>query len=141
MRMFTIASLALTAALGAPAPLLAQQGPGWSVSVVVGRPVVVAPPVVVQRPVVVAPQVVVGPPVYRRTNFAFDNGYRDGYNEGLNDGRARHRNDPYGESRWRSADHYYDRGFGSREFYRVNYRHGFENGYSQGYSAGWRWRR
>ena len=69
---------------------------------------------------------------------AYDNGYRDGYKEGLNDGRARHRNDPYGESRWRNADHYYDRGFGSREFYRVNYRHGFENGYAQGYSAGWR---
>jgi hypothetical protein len=142
MRTFTIASVALTAALVAPAPLLAAQGPGWSVSVVVGRPpVVVAPAVVVQRPVVVAPPVVVGPPVVRRSNFAFDTGYRDGYAEGLNDGRARHRNDPYGESRWRNGDHDYNRAVGSRQFYRVNYRQGFENGYSRGYNEGWRWRR
>jgi hypothetical protein len=103
----------------------------------VPAPVVVAPPYLAPPP----PPVVVEPrAVYGRPTFAFDNGYSDGYREGLNDGRHRHRNDPFAESRWRNADHGYDREFGSRDFYRVNYRHGFENGYARGYSEGWYYR-
>jgi flagellar biosynthesis/type III secretory pathway protein FliH len=69
---------------------------------------------------------------------AFDTGFRDGYAEGLNDARRRHRNDPFAESRYRSADHGFDRRFGSREAYRFRYRDGFESGYERGFRDGWR---
>src|SRR5215471_15838916 len=75
-----------------------------------------------------------------RNSIAFDTGYNDGYTEGLNDGRRRHRNDPYAESRYRSADHGFNWHYGSREAYRFRYRDGFQSGYERGYRDGWRWR-
>ena len=44
---------------------------------------------------------------YRNNQYdlAFQNGYNDGYERGLDDGRDRRRNDPFGESRYRDADH------------------------------------
>jgi hypothetical protein len=73
-----------------------------------------------------------------RNPVAFDTGFRDGYAEGLNDGRRRHRNDPFAESRYRSADHGFDWRLGSREAYRFHYRDGFESGYERGFREGWR---
>jgi flagellar biosynthesis/type III secretory pathway protein FliH len=70
------------------------------------------------------------------SNVAFENGYADGYDEGLNDGRARHRDDPIAESRYRSGDHGFNSRYGSREIYRNNYRQGFLQGYERGYRDG-----
>jgi flagellar biosynthesis/type III secretory pathway protein FliH len=74
----------------------------------------------------------------RLINLALDNGFRDGYAEGLNDGRRRHRDDPFAESRYRSADRGFDWRYGNRELYRANYREGFRSGYERGYDDGWR---
>lgn len=71
------------------------------------------------------------------SDLAATNGFNDGYREGLNDGRHRHRNDPYAESRYRSADHGFERWYGSREQYRWNYRDAFRRGYERGFADGW----
>jgi opacity protein-like surface antigen len=71
------------------------------------------------------------------SDLAFSNGFDDGYKEGLNDGRHRHRNDPYAESRYRSADHGFEKWYGSREQYRLSYRDAFRRGYERGFSEGW----
>ena len=71
-----------------------------------------------------------------RNDLAFQTGFNDGYERGLDDGRDRRRNDPFGESRYRSGDHGYDRRYGSREAYKINYRDAFRQGYERGYSDG-----
>ncbi len=75
-----------------------------------------------------------------RGDLAFDYGYNDGYEEGLNDGRKRHRNDPLAESRYRSANHGYDRYYGPVESYRLSYRAAFTQGYERGFTDGWSYR-
>ena len=71
-----------------------------------------------------------------RIDVAFSNGYSDGFDEGFDDGRDRRRNDPFGESRYRSGDHDYRSEYGPRESYRVRYRDGFRQGYEDGYGGG-----
>ena len=75
---------------------------------------------------------------YRNNQYdlAFQNGYNDGYERGLDDGRDRRRNDPFGESRYRDADHGYNSRYGTREAYKINYRDAFRNGYERGYADG-----
>jgi len=72
-----------------------------------------------------------------RNPIAFETGYNDGYVEGLNDGRRHHRNDPFAESRYRTADRGFNYRYGSREAYRFRYRDGFASGYERGYREGW----
>jgi flagellar biosynthesis/type III secretory pathway protein FliH len=69
-------------------------------------------------------------------NYAFQNGYTDGYDRGLDDGRGRRRDDPFAESRYRSADHGYKNEYGSKETYKLNYREAFRQGYERGYTDG-----
>lgn len=71
---------------------------------------------------------------------AYARGYADGYRRGLSDARDRDRYDPVRHRDYRSADHGYDRAYGSREIYRNNYRAGFRQGYEDGYRDG-EWRR
>lgn len=66
---------------------------------------------------------------------AFDYGYRDGYDAGRNDARDRDRYEPRDERLYRSADHGYDRRYGSIGNYRNLYRDGFVSGYQEGYRA------
>lgn len=67
---------------------------------------------------------------------AFSNGYEDGYDKGRDDGRDRDRFDPNRHSRYRSADHGYERRYGSKDVYRNVYRDGFRDGYQAGYREG-----
>lgn len=60
-------------------------------------------------------------------------GFDDGYAAGLDDGRDRRRFDPIAESRYRSGDRGYERGYGSRDLYKANYREGFRRGYEDGF--------
>jgi hypothetical protein len=69
-------------------------------------------------------------------NYAFQNGFTDGYDRGLDDGRDRRRNDPFAESRYRSADHGYQGQYGSKEAYKLTYRDAFQQGYERGYTDG-----
>ena len=69
--------------------------------------------------------------------MAYTNGFNDGYQEGLNDGRRRHSNDPYAESRYRSADHGFQGWYGSKEQYRLSYRDAFRQGYERGFAQAW----
>ena len=73
---------------------------------------------------------------------ARDIGYRDGFEAGRDDVRDRDRYDPARSRRYRSADHDYDRRFGSRDEFRREYRVAFERGYAEGYRnstrGGWR---
>ncbi|HUL74162.1 MAG TPA: hypothetical protein VLT86_13730 [Vicinamibacterales bacterium] len=81
-----------------------------------------------------------GPPrrAIGRVDLAVTIGYRDGYTEGFNDGRHHHRDNPYGESRFKHGDHGFDRRYGDRDRYRMNYRDAFWRGYERGYQEGWR---
>jgi len=69
----------------------------------------------------------------RMSDRAFNQGYRDGFDEGRSDARHRRRFDPEGPSRFRSGDHAYNRGYGSRDDYRRAYRDGFRDGYERGF--------
>ncbi len=80
-------------------------------------------------------------PAGRRFDLAARNGFDDGYAAGLDDGRDGRRFDPVSERRYRSGDHGYERGYGSREVYKVNYRDAFRAGYEEGYRDGRSYRR
>jgi hypothetical protein len=71
-----------------------------------------------------------------RNDPASQMGLGDGYEAGLNDARARRIYDPIGEGRYRSADHGYDRRYGSKDLYKNIYRDAFKQGYSRGYEDG-----
>ena len=68
--------------------------------------------------------------------YALETGYNDGYEAGLDDGRARRRDDPVAESRYRSGDHGYNSRYGTREAYKTDYRRAFMQGYDRGYNDG-----
>ena len=70
---------------------------------------------------------------YRYSSIAFDNGYNDGVDKGREDGRDRDSFDPNRHSRYRSADHGYEKRYGSKEDYREVYRDGFRAGYNDTY--------
>jgi hypothetical protein len=74
-----------------------------------------------------------------RYDLAAQNGYSDGYEAGLRDGQGRRQFDPVSESRYRSADHGYERGYGSKDAYKVNYRDSFRVGYEEGFNDGRRY--
>lgn len=74
-----------------------------------------------------------------RFAVAYQNGANDGYEEGLKDGRDGRRFDPVAESRYRNADHGYDRRDGSKDAYKIDYRVGFKAGYERGYQDGRRY--
>jgi len=78
-------------------------------------------------------------PVYRGPSRAAEIGYRDGVEAGRDDARHRERFDPVRARRYRSADHDYDRRYGSRDEYAREYRANFERGYRQGYDRGRRY--
>jgi hypothetical protein len=61
------------------------------------------------------------------------NGYRDGVEEGQRDARNGERFDPVRSRRYRSADHDYNRRFGSLDEYKREYRDAFQRGYETGY--------
>jgi hypothetical protein len=73
---------------------------------------------------------------YGYSSVAADAGYRDGLDQGRDDARHRRRFDPTGSRQYRSADHNYDRRYGSIDDYRRGYRDGFERGYEQGFRDG-----
>jgi hypothetical protein len=82
------------------------------------------------------PPVAAYPPYGARERYAspaLANGYRDGLEQGRDDARHGRRFDPVRSSRYRSADHDYDRRFGDRDDYKQGYRTGFQQGYEQGY--------
>jgi hypothetical protein len=68
--------------------------------------------------------------------YALETGYNDGYEAGLTDGRARRRDDPVAESRYRSGDRGYNSRYGTREAYKTDYRRAFLQGYDRGYDDG-----
>lgn len=74
-----------------------------------------------------------GGAVYGSQRIAFDNGYKDGFDKGRDDGQDRKALDPTRQGRYRSADHGYDKKYGSKDQYKVSYRDGFEAGYQAGY--------
>jgi len=76
-----------------------------------------------------------------RFDLAVRNGEEDGYKEGLHDGERGDRFDPVREKRYRSADHGYDRRYGSKELYKDRYRDAFRRGYEEGYRDGRRYDR
>ena len=61
----------------------------------------------------------------RVADRAFDHGVNDGYDIGRDDARHHRRPEPERAARFRSADHYYDSHYGSRDDYRRIYRDGF----------------
>jgi len=65
---------------------------------------------------------------------AAENGYRDGLEAGQNDARRNRLFDPERSSRYRSADHNYDRRYGSRDEYAREYRAEFQRGYQDGFT-------
>ena len=77
-----------------------------------------------------------GYPVYRGPSRAAEMGYRDGIETGRDDARHRERFDPVRARRYRSADHDYDRRYGSRDEYAREYRVNFDRGYREGYDRG-----
>jgi len=69
---------------------------------------------------------------------AFARGYSDGWQQGIDDGRDRDRYDPARHGEYKSADHGYERNYGSKDTYKNNYRSGFRQGYEEGYRNGTR---
>jgi hypothetical protein len=70
-----------------------------------------------------------------RVNSAgYENGYRDGIEKGHADAKGRESFDPVRHSRYRSADHGFEKQYGSKVDYKLVYRDGFEAGYRDGYS-------
>lgn len=72
---------------------------------------------------------------YGYQNVPFRNGYDDGYEKGRDDARDRDRFDPTRQGRYKSADHGYDRRYGTKDQYRVVYRDGFRAGYDEAYRS------
>jgi hypothetical protein len=70
------------------------------------------------------------------TSPAADNGYRDGLEAGRKDARNRERFGPERSSRYRSADHNYNRRYGSKDDYKREYRVAFQRGYEDGFTGG-----
>ncbi|HEY3042621.1 MAG TPA: hypothetical protein VGJ39_01265, partial [Vicinamibacterales bacterium] len=66
---------------------------------------------------------------------AAESGYRDGLEAGRKDARNRKRFAPERAGRYRSADHNYDRRYGSKDDYRREYRVAFERGYEDGFTG------
>jgi len=64
-----------------------------------------------------------------RWQFAF----RDGYDAGVRDARAHRRFAPMLASQFRSANHGYNRNWGSRDQFAIQYRNAFRDGYERGY--------
>jgi hypothetical protein len=64
---------------------------------------------------------------------AYSVGYKDGYDKGRDDADDNDRYDPARHGRFKSADHDYEREYGSKEQYRIVYRDGFRAGYDAGY--------
>ena len=71
----------------------------------------------------------------------FRTGYDDGYEKGREDAQDRDRFDPTRHSRYKSADHEYNRQYGTKDQYRVVYRDGFRSGYEEAYRDFTRYRR
>lgn len=71
-------------------------------------------------------------PIFR-FDLAFRAGFTDGYEAGYDDARRRHRFDPFGEGRYRSANRGYDRRYGPKDVWRERYRSGFRRGYEDGF--------
>lgn len=67
---------------------------------------------------------------------AYARGYSDGWQQGAEDFRDRDRYDPSRHGEYKSADHGYDRNYGSKDTYKNNYRSGFRQGYEEGYRNG-----
>jgi len=67
---------------------------------------------------------------------ASENGYRDGLDAGRKDARNRDRFAPERSSRYRSADHNYNRRYGSKGEYQREYRFAFQRGYQDGFTGG-----
>ena len=70
--------------------------------------------------------------VYKITTAA---NYRDGLEAGRNDARRRGRFNPESSGRYRSADHNYDRRYGSKDEYEREYRAAFQRGYGDGFTG------
>ncbi len=66
---------------------------------------------------------------------AAQNGYRDGVEVGRNDARRRGPFNPERSSRFRSADHNYERRYGSKDDYKREYRAAFQRGYEDGFTG------
>ncbi len=64
---------------------------------------------------------------------AADIGFRDGYDAGVKDLKDHESYDPVRSDRYRSADHHYDRRYGTQEEFKAEYRLGFEQGYERAY--------
>jgi hypothetical protein len=64
---------------------------------------------------------------------AYSVGYTDGYDKGREDAEDNDRYDPTRHGRFKSADHEYEREYGSKDQYRIVYRDGFRAGYEAGY--------
>ena len=73
------------------------------------------------------------------SSAAAQTGYRDGYEAGRDDARDRNSFDPVRSRRYRSADHDYDRRYGSKDDYKRVYRDAFQRGYEQGYRGNGRY--
>jgi len=69
------------------------------------------------------------------TSPAAQSGYRDGLEAGSSDARRRGRFNPERSSRYRSADHDYDRRYGSKDEYKREYRVAFQRGYEDGFTG------
>ena len=69
------------------------------------------------------------------TSPAARSGYRDGLEAGRDDARRRGRFNPERSSRYRSADHNYDRRYGSKDEYKREYRAAFQRGYEDGFTG------
>jgi hypothetical protein len=72
-------------------------------------------------------------PGQRVADRAFDRGSRDGFDVGRDDARHHRRPEPERASRFRSANHDYDRHYGPRDQYQRVYRDGFREGYERGF--------
>jgi hypothetical protein len=68
-------------------------------------------------------------------DVAFNNGYTDGMEKGREDVREQRMYDPSRHSRYRSADHLYERQYGSKDQYKSDYRQGFIDGYDAAFGA------
>ena len=74
-----------------------------------------------------------------RYDLAAQNGYSDGYDAGLKEGQSRRPPNAVSQGRYRSADHGYERAYGSKDVYKINYRDAFRVGYEEGYNDGRRY--
>jgi hypothetical protein len=70
------------------------------------------------------------------TSPASVSGYRDGLDAGRKDARNRERFAPERSSRYRSADHNYNRRYGAKDDYQREYRASFQRGYEDGFTGG-----